>query len=67
MNEDKLYKLYRIRKEKGYTMEYMSQKLGIGKAHYCLLENKKRRISYDMAVKIAAVFNLKPDDLFYVD
>ena len=28
-------------------------------------EHKKRRLYYEMAVKIAAIFNLKPDDLFY--
>ena len=32
---------------------------------YCQIENGQRRLSYQMAVKIAKIFNLKPDDIFY--
>lgn len=39
--------------------------LKISKTYYWQLEQNKRRITYDMAIKIAKIFNLKPDDLFY--
>ena len=45
----------------------MADKLGISKAFYCQIENGVRRLSYDMAVRIAQVFNLKPDTIFLTD
>lgn len=43
----------------------MSEVLGISKAFYSQIENGNRRLSYDMAVKIANIFKTKPDKLFY--
>ena len=43
----------------------MSRMLGLSKSYYWQIENKKRRLFYDLAVKIAEIFQLKPDDLFY--
>ncbi len=60
-------KLKKMRKKNHYTCLQMSQKLGISKPFYCQLENRKRRLSYEMAIKIAAIFKMKPDSLFYVD
>ena len=34
---------------------------------YCQIENQKRRLSYDMAVRIASIFNVRPDTIFYKD
>ena len=45
--------------------EDMADKLGITASFYSQIENKKRRLFYDMAYDIAKIFNLKPDDLFY--
>lgn len=45
----------------------MSEMLGISKAFYCQLENNKRTLSYKMAIRIAAIFKMKPDTLFYDD
>ncbi|NLL44880.1 MAG: helix-turn-helix transcriptional regulator [Mollicutes bacterium] len=53
------------RKEFNYSYKNMADMLKISKTYYWQLENKKRRMSYEMAVKIADIFNLKPDDLFY--
>ena len=49
----------------GYSCRQMAMKLNISKTFYWKIENDKRRMSYDIAVKIADVFKLKPDDLFY--
>lgn len=48
------------------TMD-MAKELGISQCYYSLIENGKRGISYEMAVRIAAIFNKKPDDVFYDD
>ena len=57
--------LKNLRIQNGYTYQEMADKLHICKAYYWQIEHKKRRLYYEMAIKIAAVFNLKPDDLFY--
>lgn len=60
-------KLKQKRQEFGYTVYDMANKLGITASFYSQIENKKRRLFYDMALKIALIFNLKPDDLFYLE
>lgn len=60
-------KLKELRQKNRYTTQIMADKLGISKAFYCQIENGVRRLSYDMAVRIGIVFNLKPDTIFYKD
>lgn len=60
-------KLKELRTENKYTTKTMADKLGISKAFYCQVENGVRRLSYDMAVRIAHIFNLKPDTIFLTD
>ena len=56
--------IVKIRKEKGYTIYDMAKKLNITPSYYSQLENKKRRLFYDMAFKISNIFNMKPDSIF---
>lgn len=58
-------KLKQIRKEYKYTIYDMAKKLGITASFYSQIENKKKRLFYDMAYKISSIFNMKPDDIFY--
>lgn len=60
-------KLKELRRSKRLTTEKMGEKLGISKAFYCQIENGKRRLSYENAVKIAAIFKVRPDTIFYED
>lgn len=60
-------KLKELRIKHKYTAKAMSEKLGISKPFYSQIENQKRRLSYEMAIKISNVFGLKPDDIFYED
>ena len=61
------WKLRELRIKKRYTTRDMSEMLNISKPFYCQIENQKRRLSYDMAVKIASIFNVRPDTIFYKD
>ena len=58
-------KLVELRKEKNYSYEDMAKKLEISKCFYWQIEHKKRRLYYDMAKRIASIFNMKPDDIFF--
>lgn len=65
MENNSIYQLKKLREEKNLSYEDMAKKLNISKAYYWQIEHKNRRLSYEMAKNIAAIFDLKPDDLFY--
>lgn len=58
-------KLKEKRLANNYSIYDMAKMLNITGAYYSQLENKKRRLYYDLAVKLANIFNMLPDDLFY--
>lgn len=58
-------KLRDYRKKHNYSCQYMANKLEISKSFYWQIENGKRRLSYDTAVKIAGIFKTKPDMIFF--
>lgn len=58
-------KLEQLRLENGYTYQQMADFIGVCKSYYWQLEHQNRRLYYDIAKKIAAIFKLKPDDIFY--
>lgn len=60
-------KLKELRLKNHYTSKIMADKLKISKPFYSQLENDKRKLTYDMAIKIAKIFNTKPDKIFYED
>lgn len=60
-------KLKRLRYTNKMTAREVAEKVGISKPFYCQLENCKRRLSYETALRIANVFGVKPDYLFYDD
>ena len=43
----------------------MAKELNISKTYYWQIEHNQRRLSYDMAIKIANIFSKKPDEIFY--
>ena len=63
--EKPLNKLRELRLKNNLTYQDMADKVGICKAYYWQIENGNRNLYYDLAKKIAKVFNLKPDDIFY--
>ncbi len=54
-----------LRKDNRYTYQDIANILNISKAFYWQIENEKRRLSYELAIKIALIFNKKPDEIFY--
>lgn len=63
----KLKTLQEIRINNKVSYQNMADTLEISKTYYWQLENGKRRLNYELAKKIAAIFKLKPDDIFYND
>ena len=58
-------KLQQYRMKYNYSCQDMADKLNISKSFYWQIENRKRRLSYEAALKIADIFNVKPDVLFF--
>lgn len=58
-------KLKEIRKKKGITQKQIAEKLDITVSFYSQIENKKKKLYYDTAIKIADILNMRPDDIFY--
>lgn len=58
-------KLFDLRKENNFSYQYMADQLNISKTFYWQIEHEQRRLSYEMACKIALIFNKKPDEIFY--
>lgn len=58
-------KLRYHRERKSYSFQKMANLLGISKTYYWQIEKKKRRLTYEMAIKIANIFSKKPDEIFY--
>lgn len=58
-------KLKKLRLMHRLTIYQMADQIGVTPAFYSQIENRRRRLFYDIAIKIAAVFNMKPDELFY--
>ena len=63
----KLDKLKELRMNKNISCKQISDMLNISKTYYWQIESGNRRLSYEIAKRIANIFNLKPDDIFYED
>jgi putative transcriptional regulator len=50
--------------ENGITMSELAEKLGKSKQYISALATGTIRLRYDMAVMIAEIFDMKPDDIF---
>lgn len=57
--------LKRVREENQLTAQDVAERVGITKGYYSMIENGKRGLSYPIAVKIAEVFGMKPDEIFF--
>lgn len=53
-----------LRKSKGYTQEYLAEKIGIGTANISYIENGKFAPAPENIEKIASVLNVQPYELF---
>ena len=62
-----MYQLKKLRLKYGYTCKQMADFLKISNPYYWQLENGKRRLTYQLAVEISAIFGMKPDQVFYDD
>ncbi len=66
MKKNKDYeKLKILRKNKNLSYSQMAKELNLSTSYYWQIENKKKKLYYGLAIKIANYFHLKPDDIFY--
>lgn len=58
-------KLKQLRMDAELTCQQVADEAGISKEHYWFIENGKRGLTYEMAIKIAKVFEKRPDEIFF--
>ncbi len=63
----KLKNLKALRLAEGLTGGDIAKRVGICKSFYHQIENGQKRLSYEMAIKLALIFKKKPDEVFYDD
>lgn len=63
--EDYYKKLRDLRIKNNLSYKQLAEHLDLSTSYYWQLENKQKNLYYKTAIKIAAFFNLKPDDIFY--
>ncbi|QTD42143.1 helix-turn-helix transcriptional regulator [Sporosarcina sp. Te-1] len=61
-----LQNLQIIRTKRGLSYQDMATRLGITLQAYWMIENGKRGLSYEMAVKIAKILDKTPDEIFLI-
>ena len=57
--------LKELRIKNNISIIEMAKAIGISPTYYWQIENSQRRLTYDMAKKIAILLKTKPDVLFY--
>ena len=67
MGGDVMKKLKLMRLKYKLNYQKMANLVGISRPFYWQIENDDRRLSYEMAVKIARVFHTTTDEIFYDD
>lgn len=55
------------RKQRNISLKDISTKLNFSIGYISLIENGKRKLTYELAVELAAFLDRKPDELFYND
>ncbi|MCU0439636.1 MAG: helix-turn-helix transcriptional regulator [Raineya sp.] len=56
------HKIIQIRKEKGYTQEYVAEMLGISQSAYHKIESGRASLKLEQALKLAQVFEKSLED-----
>jgi len=58
-----LENIAKIRKEKGFSQEFVAMKLNMKQAGYGLIENGDRGLQYDTLLQIAVIFDVDVVDI----
>lgn len=53
-----------LRERKKISYDNMAKELDVSFQHYWMIENGKRGLSYEMAIRIAKVLGTTPDKIF---
>ena len=56
-------KIRQIRELKGYSQEYISNKLGVSQRAYSKIERNERRVTIELLEKISVIFKVNKRDL----
>ncbi|MBS6441821.1 MAG: helix-turn-helix transcriptional regulator [Coprobacillus sp.] len=49
------------------NLEDIAKELHVSKAYISMIETGKRSLDYEMAIQMAGLFDVRPDDVFFED
>ncbi|MBI3133603.1 MAG: helix-turn-helix transcriptional regulator [Bacteroidetes bacterium] len=67
MSKNPVLKIRQLRELKGFSQEYMAQKLAMSQRSFSKLERQQTRIDWSRIAEIAAIFEMNPIDLIAFD
>lgn len=67
MKKETGHKIRQIRELKGFSQEYIADKLGISQRAYSKIENNQTKIDWERITKIAEIFGVDPIDMVSFD
>lgn len=67
MKKETGHKVRQIRELKGYSQEYVANKLGISQRAYSKIETNQTKLDWDRITKLAELFEVDPIDMISFD
>lgn len=67
MKKETGHKVRQIRELKGYSQEYVANKLGISQRAYSKIETNQTKLDWERITKIAELFDVDPIDMISFD
>ena len=59
--------LKQARKDKGFTQKQVAQKFGMTQQQYSRFENGVFELNYTLILELCALYDITPNDLFFVE
>ncbi|MBV6716907.1 helix-turn-helix transcriptional regulator [Paenibacillus chitinolyticus] len=62
-----LNKIKEFRTSKGYSQEYLAEKLNVSRQTIISIEKGKYKPSLNLALKLAKIFNAQVEEIFFLE
>jgi transcriptional regulator with XRE-family HTH domain len=67
MSKNPILKIRQLRELKGFSQEYMAQKMAMSQRAFSKLERQETRLDWNRITEIASIFEMNPIDLITFD
>jgi len=64
---NQIFNIRKIRETRGFSQEYVADKLGVSQSAYCKMERNIRKVAFGNVLKITNVLNITADEFLSAD